>query len=103
MNNLISIAEKSVPIRAVSMQEVVLPGLAFVVHVSIFKFNKDKIHFLCIILKRILRLKIVDNALYGKYVKINTLLVSNLGVASFRKSNKYQFGERSKMVWQHFS
>ena len=103
MTNLISIAVKSVPIRAVSMQEVVLPGLAFVVHVSIFKFNKVKIHFLCFVLQKILRLKIVDNALYGKYVKINTLLVSNLGVASFRKSNKYQFGERSKMVWQHFS
>ena len=67
MNNLISIAVKSVPIRVVSMQEAVLLGLAFVVHVSIFKFNKVKIHFLCFILKRILRLKTVDNALYGKY------------------------------------
>ena len=80
MNDLISIAVKSVPIRAVSMQEVVLPGLAFVVHVSIFKFNKVKIHFLCFVLKKISRLKIVDNALCGTYSKIDTIFVSNLRV-----------------------
>ena len=45
INDLISIAVKSVPIRVESMQEAVLLGLEFVVHVSIFKFNKDKIHF----------------------------------------------------------
>ena len=80
MNDLISIAVKSVPIRVESMQEAVLLGLEFVVHVSIFKFNKDKIHFLCIILKRILRLKIVDNALCGTHSKIDTIFVSNLRV-----------------------
>ena len=79
-DNLIFIAVKSVPIRVESMQEAVLLGLEFVVHVSIFKFNKDKIHFLCIILKRILRLKIVDNALCGTYSKIDTIFVSNLRV-----------------------
>ena len=80
INDLISIAVKSVPIRVESMQEAVLLGLEFVVHVSIFKFNKDKIHFLCIIVKRILRLKIVDNALCGTYSKIDTIFVSNLRV-----------------------
>ena len=46
LNNLIFIAVKSVPIRVVSMQEAVLLGLAFVVHVSIFKFNKVKIFYM---------------------------------------------------------
>ena len=84
INDLISIAVKSVPIRVESMQEAVLLGLEFVVHVSIFKFNKDKIHFLCIILKRILRLKIADNALCGTYSKIDTIFVSNLRVLENR-------------------
>ena len=72
------------------MQEAVLLGLEFVVHVSIFKFNKDKIHFLCIILKRILRLKIVDNALCGTYSKIDTIFVSNLRVLENLMNINYQ-------------
>ena len=51
LNNLIFIAVKSVPIRVVSMQEAVLLGLAFVVHVSIFKFNKVKISYMFYYLK----------------------------------------------------
>ena len=67
---------KSVPIRAESMQEAVLLGLEFVVHVSIFELKKFNVHFLCFILKKVLRLMIVDNALCGTYSKIDTVLVA---------------------------
>ena len=56
---------KSVPIRAESMQEAVLLGLEFVVHVSIFEFKKFKIYFLCFILKKVLRLMIVEMHFVG--------------------------------------